>query len=340
MPALIYIVYDDVRNTVFDSQVLEPLKKRAKLHPYTRVIIISCQKTAPPALWYQERDWGPVELIIVPRTPFLGTIVLWITAYRVKKILNSLQSSYVLIARCPLAGVTARYAYNPALCIQFIQQARGLLYEEYLAIHARVDWRGRALKKVEQKAYSPPPYPHAWEIESITPALSHYLIENYSAQPHTITHAHIDIPTPIDIQQKITWRKKIRAQLNITQQTCVYIINGSFQAWQTPAHAVALIKAHQKRNSIAPELCHILCLTPNPLPIQNYFLHHCPEIPYTVLHVPNNNIYCYLAAGDYGVVAREPGIVSWISRPVKALEYTAVHLPIIHNNTVQWLNIE
>jgi hypothetical protein len=48
-------------------------------------------------------------------------------------------------------------------------------------------------------------------------------------------------------------------------------------------------------------------------------------------------IYHYLAAADIGIIFRKPHIINWISRPTKILEYQAVGLKIIHNNTVAML---
>jgi len=58
---------------------------------------------------------------------------------------------------------------------------------------------------------------------------------------------------------------------------------------------------------------------------------------YRILHVPNAAVYRYLSAADFGIVLRDAGVVSWIARPVKAMEYEAVGLSIVHNNTVSWL---
>jgi len=62
-----------------------------------------------------------------------------------------------------------------------------------------------------------------------------------------------------------------------------------------------------------------------------------PINSYVVLNVAHEKIYEFLAAADYGIVFREKNIISWASRPVKAMEYQAVGLKIIHNNTVEWL---
>jgi len=49
-------------------------------------------------------------------------------------------------------------------------------------------------------------------------------------------------------------------------------------------------------------------------------------------------LYVYLAAADYGLLFRHKDIINWVSRPTKMLEYQAVGLKIIHNNTIEWLS--
>ena len=58
---------------------------------------------------------------------------------------------------------------------------------------------------------------------------------------------------------------------------------------------------------------------------------------YIIKTVAYSEIYKYLSAADYGIIFREINVLNWISRPTKALEYEAVGLKIIHNNTVKWL---
>ena len=77
-------------------------------------------------------------------------------------------------------------------------------------------------------------------------------------------------------------------------------------------------------------------------PDKNKFIEACgkqniAKQHYAVLNVGAQDVYKYLAAGDYGLLFREPDVVNWVSRPTKMLEYQAVGLKIIHNKTVAWL---
>ncbi len=65
--------------------------------------------------------------------------------------------------------------------------------------------------------------------------------------------------------------------------------------------------------------------------------HVLPSHSYHIIFVPHHEIYHYLAAADAGIIFREAHIINWVSRPTKILEYQAVGLKIIHNNTVAML---
>ena len=58
---------------------------------------------------------------------------------------------------------------------------------------------------------------------------------------------------------------------------------------------------------------------------------------YYITGVRHQEIYQYLAIADFGLILREPHLLNWVSRPTKALEYAAVGLTVLHNNTVNWL---
>ena len=44
-----------------------------------------------------------------------------------------------------------------------------------------------------------------------------------------------------------------------------------------------------------------------------------------------------LKAADFGLLLRESHIVNWVSRPIKAMQYRANGLVIIHNMVVGWI---
>ncbi len=61
-----------------------------------------------------------------------------------------------------------------------------------------------------------------------------------------------------------------------------------------------------------------------------------PPDAYRIYTVPHVRMYEYLAACNIGMLFREKTIVNWTSRPTKLLEYQAVGLEVVHNNTVAY----
>jgi hypothetical protein len=146
--------------------------------------------------------------------------------------------------------------------------------------------------------------------------------------------AHYDIPKKISGENIQAWRKQIRKELNIDNQTTVYCYNGSLKPWQCPLETISYFKEELKINNH----CFLLVLSQdksafeNLLKNENIESHH-----YAILSVPHREIYKYLAASDRGIIFREKNIINWVSRPTKILEYQAVGLPIVHNNTIALL---
>jgi len=62
-----------------------------------------------------------------------------------------------------------------------------------------------------------------------------------------------------------------------------------------------------------------------------------PAKKYALTSAKPNELYKYLAACDAGFLFRDKDIINWVSRPTKMLEYQAVGLKVIHNNTIAWL---
>ncbi|MFH1832527.1 MAG: hypothetical protein ABH827_07080, partial [bacterium] len=65
--------------------------------------------------------------------------------------------------------------------------------------------------------------------------------------------------------------------------------------------------------------------------------HNLPKTAYKIISVRQEQLYEYLSCANFGFLLREEDIINWVSRPTKMLEYQAVGLKIIHNNTIAWL---
>ena len=63
--------------------------------------------------------------------------------------------------------------------------------------------------------------------------------------------------------------------------------------------------------------------------------HKIPTDRYAITSVSQQSeLFEFLSAADFGMLFREKDIINWVSRPTKMLEYQAVGLKIVHNNTV------
>ena len=267
----------------------------------------------------------------------------WSLAYAVHQLKQTLSSfaKYSVIARGPIAGYLAINAQTKQ-CEKITIQARGLLAEEYGYAHQKDTnvlaqawhtFRKQLYTSLEKQTYS---YQSPLILfQAVSPALKEYLIKTYGTLSGNITIAQDDIPLTFTPEKKMCWRKQIRNQLNINQDAYVYCYNGSAKPWQCPEKVIQFFteKLHHNPQAI------LLILSQD----TNVFLslikkNNLSETHYRIAHVPHNEIFNYLASTDAGLLFREPHIINWISRPTKALEYQAVQLKIIHNNTVAYLH--
>ena len=156
----------------------------------------------------------------------------------------------------------------------------------------------------------------------------------FGAERSRITIAEIDKPQQITPAQRATWRAEVRAELNIPKDAQVWCYNGSAKAWQCPQETV-----HFLAQKLAEHKQFALILTPDVAVFEELF-EQCAvdKLRYRILKVPARETFRYLAAADAGIVFRAASPVNWVSRPTKVLEYRALGLEVVHNNTVAWLN--
>lgn len=336
---LIFLVYDGVENAVFAGQVISPLMRHIQKTNQS-VYVISFECRLPPAsVCDRYRTLSPLlHLIIMRRLPFFGTLSLRYALWQVRSFLHSF-TEYELVARGPFAGWIALNDQITCRANSLTVQARGLAAQEYVYQKGNIRGiqrffhrlRAHQLERLERQVFSFP----AITIQAVTTALRDYLQNNWAVDVQNIQVAQHDIPELVDKEQVLSWRMQVRQELAIAQTTYVYVYHGSSKSWQRPEQVIQFFK-HQQLNH--QNVC-LLILSPDykefeRAVVQAGILLHSVR----VRSVQHHDIYRYLAAADAGLLFREEGIISWVSRPVKALEYEAVGLPIIHNGTVQWLN--
>ncbi len=330
----VMIIYDSISNSVFEGQVLQPLLNKKDL--YQSLTIISFEKNCSIAI--PASIPNNISVIILKKYPFLGAFSLWWVIIQTRNILKQF-SCYSICARGPLAGYIALRAAQPTQCKEVCIQARGLLAAEYeyvtkeskgikRIVHCIRTW---LYAQLEKSVYRVMPGRIPFIIEAVSVALKNYLIEQLNVDASSISIAEHDIPILYNKEQINGWKKEVRQELSVDQKAIILCYNGSAKPWQCPDMVIQYFYDNYKNDSsyfllILTQDVHIFekLLTQSNIDKKNY----------CIQQIEHNHIYKYLAAADYGIIFREPHIINWTSRPTKILEYQAVGLPIIHNNTI------
>lgn len=335
----IFVLHDGIRNSVFQGQVLQPLLEKMSADPALYTVLISFEKKTPTKqelnqLISQNKQ---LRFIALKKFPFLGRITLLPAVWQLKKILKQFQQ-ITLTARGPLAGWICMKALQEKRCEKFLVQARGLLAEEYRYVHTNTKnfvkklvhkLRAHQFETVEKSVYKN----KSINFEAVSQDLARYLVKIFGTQKNNITVVD-DFPQQFAPSTIAQWRAQIRETLQIPETTHVYCFNGALKPWQCPEQVINFFSEQLKKNSTI----FLLVLTQNKKEFEHLFAaHKLPKKKYRVLTVAHKDIYQYLAACDTGLLFREAHIINWVSRPTKALEYHAVGLDLIHNNTVGWL---
>ncbi len=336
------IIYDSIENSVFAGQVLAPLATKLIHHPNDRGLIISFEKKMPPqTVLNQITKHTNIDYLILRKIPFVGSLSLRYAAYHLERaVRNYLLHS--ITARGPLAAWIIAHTKGLA-ALPIIVQARGLAAQEYGYAHDdEQSWfmkkihqfRMHHYETIEHYVYGTSAQQPNVMIRAVSEPLRTYLIDTFGAPHDKILVEAADIPQKIDSTILQTWRSALRTTMNIRENTYVYVYNGSAKAWQCPDQTVAYF-AQQYKDT--PDMF-LLILTQD----QQQFIDLCiryaiPATAYHITHVHHDMIYHYLAAADAGIIFRKAHIINWVSRPTKILEYQAVGLKIIHNNTVAML---
>ncbi len=356
---VLFIVYDGIKNSVFTSQVLTPLLDQLNNEQNLEITLLSFEQ-AP--LDMQEvikkiPAHNRLHFVLCKKRRYWGRLSLLSPIYQCFRLLESIPC-HEIIARGPLAGYIAYKAFTwlhkkhsakGRLACQSIRvQARGLCAAENRYAYTKKKKKGllswlimqyisRSLHALEQYIFGlkkNKKYTFDYSVESVSPALSAYLINEFKVYPAHVSLAHADIPVPFDKELVTEWRKKTRSLLKIPKKALVYCYNGSFKPWQCAEETIVYFAEQSKKEPLA----FLLILSPD----KNDFIAALRDLNieqsrYIVCSVNQEELYQYLAAADIGILFRDKDIINWVARPTKILEYEAVGLTVLHNNTVAWL---
>ncbi len=339
MKTRIVVLYDGVHNPVFQSQVIEPLIKQLDQHPDDRGIIISFERTTISQKEQQSLVTDPrIRLITLHKLPFLGSLSLRYTARQLAPIMRQHIHTATITCRGPMAAWIVGHLNLPIPCIV---QARGLAAQEYRYAHSSkiMGWlhriRAYQYEQIEKWVYGAYAHNKNVMVHTVSKALRSYLITTFDSPENHVTVADHDVPSAIAPAQRSAWRTEIRELLGIPPHAYVYVYNGSAKPWQCPQETVQFFVHEYQKNQEA----FLLVLTQDTGTFKTLLAcHNLPPNTFHITRVAHTEIYRYLAAADAGMLLREQHIINWVSRPTKALEYHAVGLKIIHNNTVGMLS--
>ncbi len=332
----LFILYDSLLNSVFQGQVVSLLKKRLDTGNCTQAYIITFeQRTFSKNELEKIIPDKRIEIIVLKKVPFIGSLSLRYASYQLRKAIPSL-SFETVIARGPFAGWIAAREIPSTIPITI--QARGLAAQEYLYEHTNNFWhrfRAWCYEAIEKKVYGPYARKKNITIQAVSKALKTYMINTWGTQKNAISIAQQDIPFVCPIDKVARWRTHIRSQLQISESAQVYVYAGSAHAWQCPEETILFF---QKKLTQNPTLI-LLVLSADKEPFRALVeKYRIPKSSYRILTVPHQEMCAYLSAADTGLLFRKKHIINWVSRPTKALEYKAVGLKIIHNDTVAMLS--
>jgi hypothetical protein len=335
------LIYDSIENSVFTGQVLTPFLKRLASCPEERGLLISFEKKVPSAKALAQLTHPQLAYYMLPQLPFVGTLSLRYAAYHLHRMLHH-YSLASITARGPLAGWIIGHVAGTNTVPSLIQ-ARGLAAQEYAYAHAaETTWWRKSLHHIRMQQYvsiehwvygSYARHPSV-TIEAVSNTLGNYLVTTFNTPGAGITIAAEDIPPTVSSATIAAWRTQMRCMLGIDENAYVYVYNGSAKAWQCPAATVTYFanEYHRNKNTF------LLILTQDTAPFEQLCLQaQLPSHAFCIITIAHHDMYQYLAAADAGILLRDSHIINWISRPTKVLEYKAVGLIIIHNNTVAML---
>lgn len=348
---VVMVVYDGIENSVFESQVIAPLLVELKENQRLKVTLVSFERTVLPSNLISKKIpiHERLSCVIVKKLPFLGMLSLRPALWQLIKVLRPLGCSE-LRARGPLAGWLVLRAAEKMVGHGFIPQvtiqARGLAAEEYryaiergnrnVVQKIRDAITKKLLYRIEYAVYG---YrgiiaqKGKFIIETVSSALCDYLRQNFESGPW-LTIAMRDITPSVDVERVAIWRSKRRDELGIARNAKVYVYSGSFKPWQCADETVVYAADVLSKDPQA----FFLVLTGEVEQFKKAIEQACiPTDRYRILCVSSTMLTEYLAAADAGFLLREADVINWVSRPTKMLEYQAVGLKIIHNDTVACL---
>lgn len=335
---VIYLTFEGLMSSVFDSQVLNLLE--FLLHKGQLVHLVSFERYANTSTNFNRRRIGVVKrldnnVLFVKRPPFMGKPILRILAWQLAKAIKGVYGTkepLILHCRGQIAAYIAIQAKRLLLHndVAVLADIRGVPEEMLLFKSTWWRWllnhiRYREYKKIERTAYT-----NADKLCCVSNALRRYIVNNFNISHDKITAIHCAVNDKLFRFDNIT-RKKIRQELGLTDEL-VFVYSGSLAPWQAPMRIFEFFAAVKK---IYPK-SHLLILTRDFITAKKLLDKYMKDVSnITLLSLDYSKVPDYLMAADVGLLLREPTLVNKVAFPTKYAEYLSCGLFVLTTQAVE-----
>lgn len=212
-----------------------------------------------------------------------------------------------------------KYRNRSRLVVDF----RGLVSEELAETGNKA---ALALKKLTLKIFEKLALASADNVFCVSNPLRNHL------KARTRKEIHV-VPSCVDENEAVSalrTRDEIRQSLSFRPQDRVLVYCGGVSHWQRIDEILAIMQ-HCLEKSPGVRC---MILTTQPAPFKEFFSRANLLEKITILSVPPDDVLNYVAAGDVGIILRQPTLMNQVASPIKIAEYLSVGLPVLCNNGV------
>ena len=338
-PRRVFLTYDDIAVSVFESQIRTPLLRLQALglrHDFVGFRTVGALLTGRSRerieALHRELDG---DVMVFTTLPWFGRFDLRYPTVCVGRALRRLGigrgDGLIVHARGHYAGFAALSLKRAYPNLRLIANLRGVpgpeaaLYRLPSWPRCRLDWRliGRAL--VERF--------NRWErglareadvVVCVSKAFRNYLREQYALPDDRVEVVTTAVDTDL-FRFDPSIRDETRRRLGV-ESKLVLAFCGSTHKWELPDSALSLLCDLLARDADL----HLLAITTQPGETRRALSRTgVPHESVTVTSVPHEQVPELLMAADVGLLIREDNIVNRVAAPTKFGEYLACGLPVL-----------
>lgn len=323
-----YIVYREDNVMVFESQVLEYLKKMRYKVEHVELIVFRHERNMFQKKKLENRILEYVdECATFASLPVVSTFQIKLDAVRLRNYVHKKykDEQVAVICRGDLAAYVGAYAFRQVSRARVLFDNRGLPQEESILSHGNqwIHKRNRGVKAYAMNYAKD----HCDAYNFVTTNLREYDIEQYGY--------HKDLP--FSIVPTLYSNEKVDnegVERIIRDENCEpddYIVTyiGSTAAWQSTGKLAEIFQRIYNKKSNAK----FFVLTNGSIPeIQELQGELKQRI--VVKEVPHNDVKYYLRITDAGIVIRDSNIVNRVAAPTKIAEYVTSGVQLLYSGEI------